>query len=463
MKRFSILLMVTMISMFYGMPGAWASRSWLEDWVYSKTTTTSGNYYGQSRGYFTAGSFSARWPMSNEQLIDFQPPRIASGCGGIDLFGGGLSFLDSDRLVQKFQSVIQAAPAVAFDMALKTVCKECSDTMRNLEMMVNDLNGLVQSDCQMAKALAEKAMPTVPEDNALNTVAARINQNLGRVRDYYEQESNTVAANGNPGVDLRLATDSCSNAFKAIFAEGSLIQRIADDLAFSDYADLLRGLMGDVVIQFDASSSTYDMDIVLPCRANRSTSLEDFITGSVQERSVGGTCRDNASTNFRSYIDNQVQSIAAKISQGAPALTPAEIAFIDSAPLPVEKTLRWGAMTDNMDGAKSTLRDPLAVAYAYYAIDDLYRSVQYLMQHAQAAAQKPLSAGGDPNLCNPLVFATAITQVTAWSETIRQLRQESKSSYHAEIQRLADYQTLMKTIMENYRLAEQKSLRELER
>ncbi|MEJ2743442.1 MAG: conjugal transfer protein TraH, partial [Gammaproteobacteria bacterium] len=240
MKRFYILLIVTVFSLFCGTSGAFG-RSWLDDWVYSKTTTTSGNYYGQSRGYFTAGSFSARWPMSNEHLIDFQPPRIASGCGGIDLFGGGLSFLDSDRLVQKFQSVIQAAPAVAFDMALKTMCKECSDTMRTLEMMVNHLNGLVQSDCQMAKALAERIMPKIPEDNALNTVAARINQNLGVVRDYYEQETNTVAANGNPGVDLRLATDSCSNAFKAIFAEGSLIQRIADDLAFSDYADLLRG------------------------------------------------------------------------------------------------------------------------------------------------------------------------------------------------------------------------------
>lgn len=76
------------------------------------------------------------------------------GCGGIDGFLGGFSFLDPDYLVEKAQRAMQAAPYVAFDMALKTMCKECADTLGKIEQITNFLNGIQLNECALAKPIA---------------------------------------------------------------------------------------------------------------------------------------------------------------------------------------------------------------------------------------------------------------------------------------------------------------------
>jgi len=448
------ILLWALCGVFFLSSSIWAD-SWLDDWVDAKTTTSAGYYSGQNRNYFSGGSFQARWKMSHEKIIDFSPPRIASGCGGIDIFGGGLSFMDADRLVEKLQSAVQAAPAVAFDMALKTMCKECSDTVRALEEMANKLNGLVQSDCQNAQRLAQALMPEVPENNALNEVAGRLNQKLGLTRDYYEHDEKTIAADGNPGVDLRQATASCSDSFKAIFSEGSLIQKIATDLSFEPYADLLRGLLGDVVIRYNDTKSAYDMDTVSACRVNKSDTLSDFLNGSVQERPLGAACRDNASTDFYSFISSRLNTIADKMKDGSVALDPDEISFIDSAPLPVELTLRYGLMTGNIEGAVISLRDALSIAYAYRAIDDLYQNLNYLMAHASQVSRKADGSAGSPDFCNPIVFVKAMHQVKDWEESIQAMRLSVKSAYQTEIQHLANYQIMIRNIMTQNLMANQ--------
>ena len=77
--------------------------------------------------------------MSNDHLFSAQAPRFKVGCGGIDLFMGGFSFLNVNYLVQKFQKILQAAPAMAFDLALSTLCQQCSNIMKSLEALANEL------------------------------------------------------------------------------------------------------------------------------------------------------------------------------------------------------------------------------------------------------------------------------------------------------------------------------------
>lgn len=431
---------------------------WLDDWVGNKTVTSPGYYQGQTRGYFTGGSFQARWKVNNENLIDFQAPRIKVGCGGIDLFAGGLSFLDPDRLVQKLQSVLQAAPAVAMDMALKSMCKECSETVRGFEGLANRLNAMTATDCQSIRQHASKVMPTIPQDNVLNFLVGRLNTNLNLTRDYHESNTQTQANNGNPGVDMRQATQSCSARFKAIYGEGSLIQRITADLNFDAYADLLRGLLGDVVITFDAATNTLDMDPIPDCRENKSYSLQDFMSGSIQERPLNGACRDNSGQDFQSFVSQSLDTISNKLESGTTVMTLDEQNFIDISPLPVLKTLQWGVMTNNMAGAKSTLRDALAVSYAFYTIDDLYRNVQYIVSHSKEAAKKPTGSQGDPDYCDPIIFGPAIQQVYEWEKKIMEIHNSARESFRMEVSNLVDYTTLIKNTAESYRDASRETM-----
>ena len=94
---------------------------WVDDWLQQKTETSPGYFEGQKRGYFTGGSFSARWQQSNDYLFTAMPPKIKAGCGGIDVFLGGFSYLNFEYLVTKLQRIMQAAPAAAFDIALNVL------------------------------------------------------------------------------------------------------------------------------------------------------------------------------------------------------------------------------------------------------------------------------------------------------------------------------------------------------
>ena len=78
------------------------SGAWVDDWITQKTTTSPNYFSGQQRGYYSGGSFSARWPNTTSYPLTVEIPRIKSGCGGIDMFMGGYSFMNKDYLVSKY-------------------------------------------------------------------------------------------------------------------------------------------------------------------------------------------------------------------------------------------------------------------------------------------------------------------------------------------------------------------------
>ncbi len=82
-----VTVMVTMLLLPVTAPAAW-----VDDWLQQKTTTSPDYFAGQQRGYYSGGSFSARWPHKKDYPVTVEMPRVKSGCGGIDVFMGGFSF-----------------------------------------------------------------------------------------------------------------------------------------------------------------------------------------------------------------------------------------------------------------------------------------------------------------------------------------------------------------------------------
>lgn len=112
-------------------------------------------YQNQQRGFYSAGGFSGRYRMTNDFLVTASPPRLEVGCGGIDLFGGGFTYLDPEYLVEKFERIIQAAPAFAFDLAMTQYCQVCKDSMNTLTAITDQLNSIQLNDCRMSKRLVQ--------------------------------------------------------------------------------------------------------------------------------------------------------------------------------------------------------------------------------------------------------------------------------------------------------------------
>jgi len=66
--------------------------------------------------------------------------------------------MDSSYLVNKLQGILSGAASVAFDMALKTLCEQCANTIKNFEALSDQLNSMQIDDCAVSKELVGMVM-----------------------------------------------------------------------------------------------------------------------------------------------------------------------------------------------------------------------------------------------------------------------------------------------------------------
>ncbi|MEM4591797.1 MAG: conjugal transfer protein TraH [Sulfolobales archaeon] len=99
-----------------------------------------------------------RWRIKDETFRPFNvvPPSIRSGCGGIDATFGAFSYFNMEYLGQFLQNVLSAAPVIAFDLALHTLCPQCEQLLKNLTALANQINQISHSKCASI-AFATKA------------------------------------------------------------------------------------------------------------------------------------------------------------------------------------------------------------------------------------------------------------------------------------------------------------------
>src|ERR1700723_192676 len=71
----------------------------------SNNVTTAGGYQDQTGGFYTGGSVFSRSKVNNSDLFSLQMPHYRSGCGGIDLFMGGFSFINAQAFTQLLRNI----------------------------------------------------------------------------------------------------------------------------------------------------------------------------------------------------------------------------------------------------------------------------------------------------------------------------------------------------------------------
>ncbi|MCB2076864.1 MAG: conjugal transfer protein TraH, partial [Novosphingobium sp.] len=81
-------------------------------------------YQGQSAGYYSGGAVWSRFPQKNIQPFNIQLPHARAGCGGIDLFAGSFSFINTAELVAMLKATANNALGFAFKLAIDTISPE---------------------------------------------------------------------------------------------------------------------------------------------------------------------------------------------------------------------------------------------------------------------------------------------------------------------------------------------------
>lgn len=413
-----------------------AKAGWVDDWFDNAVVTGSSSYENQQRGFYSAGGFSGRINTAVDYPITVALPKLNSGCGGVDLFLGGMSFLDEDYLVEKFQNIIQAAPALAFDIALKVMAKELSDSMSKLEGATNWLNNLQLDDC----AISKKIVATVSEDDPdvlgsiWNEITSGVSLRDSINKSYDDAQQDIQAGDNTPPIDLKDEIADCPADFRAIFAQGSVIENAADLLGVGDNADIMRGYVGDVFIRAGEADRVPLATRIEGCPANDRIGIDDMLNGTAERKALDGSC---ATDNGRSIIDivgDNLIAIANKM-QTKQALTALEITFIENSPIPIYSILHKAIAQRNVDMTIAVVTEVVATAYAYRVFDDLYRNTNYLFRKISNISSMPgVDGAAAGNRCSVKIYEKALSEFGRLHESVRAVRADVSRSYVRGVQ-----------------------------
>lgn len=205
------------------------------------TSRTSGGYYQSSRrGVLSGGGIAARTRILDLQLISFAPPHINAGCGGIDIFAGSFSFINSQQLLQLMRSIASNAAGYAFALALGEMSPEILSVIQWLQGIVSRLNLAQANSCQLAQGLVNDFTGGIwSQTNRARTSASVAGSVGGWFSDYFD----AMHQSGRDSVLSRLKTSDPA-AFNQVVAGNVIYQALKNSQAVRafGYSDARRGI-----------------------------------------------------------------------------------------------------------------------------------------------------------------------------------------------------------------------------
>jgi conjugative transfer pilus assembly protein TraH len=116
-------------------------------------------YYSQRAGYMTGGGISIRSGATDTKFANVSLPKFDAGCGGIDIFTGGISFISHDQFIAALKNIASAAQGYAFMLGIETVSPMIASTMKQMETWANTVNSLGINSCEVATGLVGSVWP----------------------------------------------------------------------------------------------------------------------------------------------------------------------------------------------------------------------------------------------------------------------------------------------------------------
>lgn len=110
-------------------------------------------YQGQAAGFYTGGSLFLRAPNRDVQFAHVDPPSWSTGCGGINIFTGGFSFITGKQLIDLGKNVMSQAPPYFFSLALETYAPQIDNVMNRMRTIAQKFNANNMSTCEMSQDL----------------------------------------------------------------------------------------------------------------------------------------------------------------------------------------------------------------------------------------------------------------------------------------------------------------------
>ncbi|OES24225.1 conjugal transfer protein TraH [Alteromonas macleodii] len=415
MKR--SILTLTLATLLSSAPTVVNATDWTQNWYDNAVVTRPSSFQSQQRGFYTLGGFQARIDVTADNLMAISLPYIESGCGGIDAFFGGMSFLDADYIVQKLENIMQAAPYVAFQMALKTLSHQLSDTITDATAIADFLNSIQIDEC----AIAEGAVQTVVDitdgkgfstahDNMLANAYNRELLDKALKRHRQETSEDLNANDKNPDQDISDATAACPALVDDLFANGSFVDNITTLYGYDLFEDIIRGMVGDFFI--NRVNGVIRPDEVSACTENVDYDIDDVVYGRLLSKTQAGVCVAGTQANIFGIVTANLNDITTALTNGDDiAVTyPQAVNFIEQSPLPVIPTLRAAVIESNEAIMSDMLREPISYGFAYRIYKNLNSHLTVALYDALQNMENISEDGCDMSIYEPVIYQAAKIQ-----------------------------------------------------
>lgn len=318
------------------------------------TSTGAGHYEGQTRNVYTLGSFSYRQEQASYNIASVQLPKIKSGCGGIDIFKGGFSFISGDQLKAMMRNVLQNATTYAFKLAIDTVSPLIGKVMGELTSLVERVNGFNINSCETAMSAVDSVVTNLHQ--AAGTTCAQMGAEKGIFSDSFGARMNcnadaaSVAAAGTPEekaaapVNRNYAYDATKT--HSLYASDDEMREFLMSVSGTQITRMVNGTDGvDISIQYVPPIALDDGAVTVLMRGGQ-LKIHQCAPASAGEEPclvvnpLGKTVTIPAADGFVNRVDAMLVSIYDKVSGATTgALTPTEISFINETTIPIYKAI----------------------------------------------------------------------------------------------------------------------------
>jgi len=369
-------------------------------------------YEGQVMNVYTGGSLFMRTPNRNYQLFNVAAPSLRAGCGGIDVFGGSFSFINTDQFVALLRNIGQNALGIFFMTALQAMAPEIMEMIKYLNNLVNDINNFNINSCEIAKNLVAGTFPEMwHKANANNAALSATKSGLfsdwaqARLKMFgddkeVEQKSDSLKATDQ---DLALKLIEGNLVWKAI-NRGSLPEYLSEK-----ERRMVMSAIGAVVVNKTADGKPVPSFRDATLSFKRLVGKIDDSDNSSKPRIL--TCLDGHGADectilgeepfdgkpFSQLAYERMYAIYERIVSRGPALTQADIDFINATSVPVYKILAVAASMHTQAVARDHIKKnadvigaELAAAFMLKALDEAERALEHRSKVSTEAEAKAI-------------------------------------------------------------------------
>jgi len=392
---------------------------------------------GQTMNMYMGGSMFMRMPKRTYNIATFTPPSWSAGCGGIDLFAGGFSFINKEQFVAMLKNIGSNALGYGFKLAIQNLCPTCDNVMQALQATSQAINRQNIDSCETAKGLVHAAFPDAVTRDKQNSA-----KNFGVDTSLFSDITDawTKVMNNQPKANEALNDVATAKPeVKDSLPTGNVVWKALKKLdgIDDDYRMLLMSMVGTTIFPTDADKGPIMV-------AKKEITLQQLIGGNVVDgdgKPMGKIAipiwkcvdpvdclmvtEDNLTTDsFKAMVRTKLNAITDKIANREAFDDPAGVmTFLNSTDIPVYKmiavTTQLGntSMADNMvNRYQELIAAKYAEVYIQRMVSDLRAAIAKYSAHASTSTAGELDR--IRGMLEPVQSEARQVLLTAYTQTI---------------------------------------------